>query len=108
MLWSMLPDVIDFGQLHTGMRVEARTFGLATFVQKTAAGVAALFAGSLLSASGYVAGEAPTILTLAAMNGLASWLPALTMLVMAWVIRSYPIDRAAHRDILSRIARSGD
>ncbi|WP_339334293.1 MFS transporter, partial [uncultured Maricaulis sp.] len=45
MFWSMVPDVIDHGELETGIRVEARTFGLTTFVQKCAAGLAALIAG---------------------------------------------------------------
>ena len=108
MLWSMLPDVIDFGQAQDGKRVEARTFGLATFVQKTTAGLAALIAGGLLSLSGYAAGETIPDLALTVMTGLSGWAPALIMLVIAWLIRDYPIDRKAHQNILDQLTRSGD
>lgn len=105
MLWSMLPDAIDYGQSRSGRRVEARTFGLTTFVQKCAAGLTGLLAGGLLSLSGYVA-DTPPAGALAAITGMTAWLPAGFMLAGLAVMWGYPIDRARHRAILASITHS--
>jgi glycoside/pentoside/hexuronide:cation symporter, GPH family len=106
MFWSMVPDVIDHGELETGIRVEARTFGLTTFVQKCAAGLAALIAGALLGWAGYDPEAAQTPVTKSVITAMISWLPAACMLVMALVVRGYPIDRARHRYIVCRLTQT--
>ena len=103
MFWSMLPDVVDQGHARSGVRVEARTFGLATFVQKTASGLTALAVGGLLAASGYnpdgITTEAVTTIRL-----MTSWLPAIASGLMIVTIWRYPIDRAGHAASLADIA----
>tara|TARA_R110000868_G_scaffold102358_1_gene281876 strand:+ start:15642 stop:17033 length:1392 start_codon:yes stop_codon:yes gene_type:complete len=106
MFWSMVPDVIDHGQLETGIRVEARTFGLTTFIQKSAAGLAALLAGALLGWAGYDPEAAQTPVTQSVITAMISWLPAACMLVMVPIVRGYPIDRARHRDIVGRLRQT--
>lgn len=106
MFWSMVPDVIDYGQLEAGVRVEARTFGLTTFVQKCAAGLAALIAGGLLGWAGYDPDTAQTPVTQSVITAMVSWLPAACMLIMVAIVRGYPLDRARHRDIIDRLTRA--
>ena len=96
MLWSMLPDAIDHNQARTGTRVEARSFGLMTFVQKTAAGLTVLMAGGLLGVTGYSANIDPSPNALVAIEAMVAWLPAVFMFAVIAVIRLYPIDRDAH------------
>lgn len=89
MFWSLMPDAIDQHACRTGDRIEARLFGVATFAQKAAAGLAALVIGGALSASGYVAGAMqarPAGLTILA---LATVLPALCLLGTLFVLRDY-------------------
>jgi len=104
MFWSMVPDAIDYGQLRTGVRVEARTFGLTTFVQKSAAGVAALIIGGLLGWAGYSpdAGQTPAVQ--AVIITMISWLPASCMAIIAGLVWGYPINRAQHREIIAQLA----
>tara|TARA_R110000868_G_scaffold124025_3_gene328089 strand:+ start:2764 stop:4158 length:1395 start_codon:yes stop_codon:yes gene_type:complete len=105
MFWSMVPDVIDHGQLQTGLRVEARTFGLTTFVQKCAAGIAALVAGGLLALSGYAPDIAQPSESLGTITALVSWLPAAFMLAMVAVVRGYPVSREHHSEIIEQLGR---
>lgn len=104
MLWSIVPDTIEYGEAHSGERIEARTFGLATFAQKTAMGLTALLAGGLLSLSGYQGGETPDANALSAMSALVSWLPAAFMIAVALIIARYPVTEAMHRQILAELA----
>lgn len=103
MFWSMLADVVDFGHAKSGRRVETRIFGLTTFVQKAAAGLAALCAGGMLALGQYTP-EAISPDALTAIRALSSWLPAVLTLAMIGVIWRYPLDRSAHHDALERIA----
>lgn len=103
MFWSMLPDAVDFGHARTGARVETRTFGLTTFVQKTAAGFAAVCVGGLLALGQYT----PEIVSpeaLMVIRALSGWLPAVLTIPMAIAIWRYPLDRAAHQVVLEKIA----
>lgn len=108
MFWSMMPDVIDHGELSTGIRVEARTFGLTTFVQKCSAGLAALLTGGLLTLSGYAAEEAPGGYALDSITAMVSWIPAAFMLAMVMVTRRYPVSRDQHRTNINRLASRSD
>lgn len=108
MFWSMMPDVIDHGELSTGIRVEARTFGLTTFVQKCSAGLAALLTGGLLTLSGYAAEEAPGGYALDSITAMVSWIPAAFMLAMVMVTRQYPVSRDQHRANINRLASRSD
>tara|TARA_R110002096_G_scaffold324843_2_gene518896 strand:- start:2576 stop:3973 length:1398 start_codon:yes stop_codon:yes gene_type:complete len=104
MFWSMVPDVIDFGELKTGVRVEARTFGLTTFVQKCAAGLAALLAGGLLAWSGYTADAVQTPAAQSTIIAMISWLPAGLMATMIAIVWGYPLSRERHREIVTDLA----
>ncbi|WP_417471072.1 MFS transporter [Maricaulis sp.] len=108
MFWSMVPDVIDYGQLRTGRRVEARTFGLTTFVQKSAAGVTALIIGGLLGWAGYSPGAAQTPAAQSVIITMISWLPAICMVIIAGVVWGYPIDRRRHREIIAQLAEQDE
>jgi len=109
MLWSMLPDTIDHAHARTGTRIEARSFGLMTFVQKTMAGLTVLMAGSLLGLTGYSANSDPSPDALVTIEAMVAWLPAIFMLAIIAVIRLYPIDRDAHIKTLRALdqTRSG-
>jgi GPH family glycoside/pentoside/hexuronide:cation symporter len=98
MLWSMAADAVDYGQLNTGARVEARVFGLFTFLQKIATGLGALIIAAGLAAAGGAAAGAPVapgwIIT-----GLVSAVPAGFMVITAVIAAGYSIDRSAHAAI---------
>lgn len=106
MLWSMMPDAIEYGEAETGDRIEARTFGLTTFVQKGAAGLSAGAAGLILSAGGYQAGVEPSGTVTLTITALTGWLPAGFMVLVALAIWTYPIDRARHKAVLDSLEQA--
>ncbi|MEE2565051.1 glycoside-pentoside-hexuronide (GPH):cation symporter [Hyphobacterium sp. Y6023] len=98
MMWSMVPDALDYGSHHTGERIEARAFGLLTFIQKCATGLTLLAAGGLLAIAGYDAdaGELTASSRLAIL-AMTAGLPALFMAGIVLVVRRYPVSRETHR-----------
>ena len=104
MLWSMVPDTIEHGEAETGERVEARSFGLTTFAQKTAVGITVLLAGGLLSLAGYGESAAPSEDALLAIRLMVSALPAGIFIATLFWVRTYPINAARHAEILKQLA----
>ena len=105
MFWSMLPDTIDYGQSISGERVEARTFGIATFAQKAAVGINALILGGLLSVIGFEANTVQSDDTLTAMKAIMALIPALGTLLIFWFLRGYRLDRTTHRAIQTSLGQ---
>lgn len=56
--WSMMPDTVEYGEWHSGIRAEGAVFGLAAFMQKASLGLAAAALGEILSTIGYHLAEA--------------------------------------------------
>jgi GPH family glycoside/pentoside/hexuronide:cation symporter len=108
MLWSMVPDSIEYGEMKSGKRIEARTFGLMTFAQKTSVGFTALLVGGLLAIVGYSGDLAPTPAASAMMRAMVSAIPAIIMIGAAVLIRGYPIDEGMHAKILHRLKAERD
>ncbi len=52
-IWALIPDTVEYGQYHSGVRDEASVFGSSLFVQKASGALAGLGVGVLLSAIGY-------------------------------------------------------
>lgn len=52
-IWSVLPDLIDYSELKTGIRANGLVFALAPFVIKAASAIITQTAGIILSAVGY-------------------------------------------------------
>lgn len=103
MLWSMMPDAIEHGEVETGVRIEARTFGLATFCQKATVGLTAAIIGLILGLSGYSGEVSVPAGAASAITIMVAGLPAIIVLVLVWIIRPYPIDDRRHQDILKTL-----
>lgn len=98
--WSAIPDTVEFGQLRSGRRDESFTFGVMSFVQKSAYGVAAAAAGFLLDLIGYQANIAQDQLTLDALKVGMTLIPAGLLLVAFLLIGRYRLDRPTHERIV--------
>ncbi len=104
LVWAMIPDAVDYTHWKTGLRHDAKVFGVASFAKQLALGVNGVLLGTLLSLVGYQSGGAAqsaeaveglkAIMTLVPLGGLA---------LSAIVIWGYPLDRALHQKILREI-----
>jgi GPH family glycoside/pentoside/hexuronide:cation symporter len=103
MLWSMAADVVDYGHLQTGERVEARVFGLFTLTQKIASGLALLCVAGGLAVIGQ--GVEPGIGPAWGLALLVSVLPSGFIGLTAVLASGYQIDHDAHARIVETLTK---
>lgn len=106
--WAMLPDVLEFDELRSGVRREGLLYALLLMGLK-AAGSLGVFSNALVtSLLGYVAGSAvqsaETVRGIALMMGPVSAALYALALVFAW---RYPITRENHARARAQLASGG-
>lgn len=104
LVWAMIPDAVDYTQWKTGLRHDAKVFGVASFSKQLALGLNGFVLGWLLALVGYQSGGATqtpeavegvkTIMTLVPLAGLG---------LSAAVMWGYPLDRRMHVRILADV-----
>lgn len=105
--WAMVPDTVEYGEWQSGIRAEGIVFGLISFIQKAALGLAVGVLGEMLSLVGYVANQPQTPDTLSAMRWLMCLGPTILGAIGVIVISRYPIDRDRHAALLDAIRKRG-
>jgi GPH family glycoside/pentoside/hexuronide:cation symporter len=98
--WAMLPDTVEYGQLHTGLRTEAFLFGLAGFFAKVSLGVGAGLFGAGLAFIGYRANHAQTAETLAGMKALMVGVPLAGYCIASLTMIFSPMRKGEHERIV--------
>ncbi|MBT9310654.1 MFS transporter [Leptothoe kymatousa] len=109
--WSMLPDVIDLDELHTGQRREGLFCGLMVQLQKLGTAMAIFMVGKFLEGSGYVASVGESAVTqpdsaLVAIRWILGPLPVVVLLAGIGCAAMYPITRQRHDQILLKLKTS--
>ena len=102
--WSMLGEVVDEDEFTTGERREGLYFGLFTFLRKLGGASAVALGLGVLDLSGFVANQAQSETTLTTIRVLTAVVPAVFVVLGAWVARGYPLTRARHAEILAGLA----
>jgi glycoside/pentoside/hexuronide:cation symporter, GPH family len=102
--WSMLPDTVEWGEAHQGVRHEAKVFGFASFAQKAALGINALLLGLILDWVGYKANQTQTPEALDGITAMMSLIPLLGILMSVALLWRYPIDAKRHAALRQQIA----
>lgn len=97
--FSMYADCADYTEWNTGRRATAMTFAAATFSQKLGGALAAAAIAWMLAAMGYVANEAQSDASRHGIALLLTVIPGAVALLAAWVMRFYPLDDAALRNV---------
>lgn len=105
MFWAMLPDTVEYGEVATGVRAEAKTFGFATFAQKAAVGINAIVLGVLLGMVGFEANTVQTNETLLGMRAIMALVPAFGALLILIILKGYDLDKARHKELLNELER---
>jgi GPH family glycoside/pentoside/hexuronide:cation symporter len=98
--WAMLPDTVEYGQLHTGVRADAFLFGLAGFFTKVSLGVGAGLFGAGLTFVGYHANHPQTAQTLAGMKALMVGVPLVGYVLASLTMIFSPLKKGEHERIV--------
>jgi GPH family glycoside/pentoside/hexuronide:cation symporter len=109
--WSIIPDAIEWDELHTGKRHEGMFYSLVTLMQKIASSIAIPLVLVLLEVTGYIPNslEQPGSAILG-IRIVVGPIPAILLcagIAFAWL---YPLSREAHTDIRQQLQerRSND
>lgn len=102
--WSMLPDTVEYGEWHSGVRAEAFIFGLGQFFLKVALGLGAGLFGVALDMVGYVPNVPQSASTLAGMKHIMLVLPAAGLTLGFIAMLFYPLKRGVHENIVEQLA----
>ncbi len=100
---SIKADVIDYDEYRTNERKEGAYLAAWSFVQKSAAGLAAMLLGAVLQLAGYTPGEEQSSETQFAIRALISFVPGGAFLVAAVVFRRFKLDEAEHARIRTEL-----
>lgn len=103
--WAMLPDTVEYGEYHGGVRVEALSFGVAALLQKVSIGAATAITGFAYSAIGYMpqAAQSPDVVT--GIRWIMVAAPIIGCLLSALAMAANPLRRDTHRRIVATLAR---
>ncbi|WP_073976362.1 MFS transporter, partial [Erythrobacter donghaensis] len=99
--WSALPDTVEYGEVRSRTRIEAPTFGIMSFAQKTAYGVAVAMAGLLLDMIGYQPNVEQTPATTGYLKAIMTLVPAAFIAVAYIIIGTYPLDAKNHARLVT-------
>ena len=103
LFWSMLPDTIEYGEVHTGVRSESSLYGFMTFAQKGSIAFAIIILGLVLDAIGFQANEIQTENTIADMKAIMTLIPIVGIASSLVIIYFYPIDAKMHKELLKQL-----
>jgi len=108
--WSMIPDVIDLDELHTGQRREGLFYGFMILVQKFGTAFGLFLLGNFLQSAGFkerLPGEQvlpiqPDSAVFAIRIALAA-IPSICLIIGIILTYYYPITREIHDDIKQKL-----
>jgi len=100
----MVADCVDFGELKSGIRVEALTFGLMSLANKLSIGCAGWLLGVLQTRVGLEPNETQTEATQAGLMAIMTLTPAAGLAVSAAFISLYRLSPARHRQVVEALA----
>lgn len=102
----MTADCVDFGELKSGHRVEAFSFGFLSLANKLSIGTAGWLLGFMQTRVGFEANLDQSAATLQGLKAILTLAPAAGVLVSALIILFYRINRDYHREIVNELKRA--
>lgn len=103
--WSMVADVADEDEIHSGERREGLYVGVFTFLRKLAGALGVALALNVLGWVGFDKDEPADEVVTWTLRAMTALLPVLFVLASAWIAKGYPLGRVQHGEILAELAR---
>ena len=112
--WSMLPDVIEYDEIKTGLRREGVYYGLFVFAQKIGLSIALAVSPLILGLAGYVTPDASGVFpeqpesVLLTLRLLVSLVPIVLLTLSVPLAIAYPITRDMFKDMRAELSDRDD
>lgn len=107
LMWSFIPDAVEYGQMQAGYRTEGVVFGSVLIVQKLSGGFMIFIFGLILGAIGYDGAQAAQ--SEAAARGLIAFMaicPSVLLFLSMIPILRLPLNRHSHADIVDKLSQN--
>lgn len=100
MVWSAIPDTIDYGKSKSGIANQALTFGVYHLIMRVGSGLSFVFIGSTLTAIGYQnINDSLVGVSFVSIIAIVAAIGAITGFI---IMRFYPITDAVHKAALEK------
>lgn len=103
LIWSMIPDTVEYGEWKTGVRGEGIIYSTLTFTTKMAYAVGGALAGLLLSWAGYVPNVAQSTQAQNIILYMLALFPVISGILAILIMLFYKIDAKFYGELLSEI-----
>ena len=104
-VWSVVPNIVEYGQHAYGERAEGAVFGLFLLVQKSSGALAGLVVGLVLSWVGFEAGAIePSVEVARNLEVFLALVPPIASVLAAAAFTYMPLNRRVHADIVGELA----
>jgi GPH family glycoside/pentoside/hexuronide:cation symporter len=102
---SIIPDTIEWDELHTGQRREGIYYSLVSLLNKVGSSIAVPTASLLLGWAGYVPNQPQGTRALWAIRSLVGPIPAMLLMGGILLAALYPLTRERHAHLREELAR---
>ncbi len=103
LLWSMLPDTIEYGEWKTGIRSEGTIYAAFIFAQLFAQAIGAKVSGAILGAIGYVPNAVQTPTALHGIVMMQTVIPIVGAVIGILILMFYKLDHQTFSRIVEEI-----
>lgn len=103
LIWSFVPDTVEYGEYVNGNRMEGVTYAAAGFFFKCGMVLAGIVPGIVLQITGYVANAEQTATALMGIKMLNSVIPIVLTIALVICIIKYPLTQKENYRILQEL-----
>lgn len=100
--WAMVPDVVEWDAIKTGVRKEGSYYGMWTFMAKCGQAISIGLMGLVLSLSGYVPDAEQGQKALAGIRLLLGPVPAFVFVLAVILLSRYPITEKVYNEMIEK------
>jgi len=105
-LWSMMGDTVDYGELKTGHRITGMNFSANLFALKMGVAVGGAAAGWMLAGFGYVPNAEQSARAILGIGLAFAVIPGFCSLLVALISRWYTLDEQRMKEIQAALGHS--
>lgn len=102
--WSIISDIVEYGEWKTGIRTEGITYSAYTYFRKLSQAAAGYVPGVILAAVGYIPNQAQTARALAGIRGLVFLYPVIMAVLTVIFMLMYKLSDKRVNQIMIDLA----
>lgn len=103
LIWGLVPDTIEYGELKSGKRAEGLITSLQSFSYKVGLALAGIVPGIVLEVTGYVANAEQTEEAIAGIRAINGWIPFALLIFTIIFMAMYPLTKDRYENVVKQL-----